>query len=322
MKLYTYSILAAAAACGMAFGETAYTTPVGYYDADVKAGGNLFVPGLVNSTVFAGEITASGSNTLTVAAASLTANAFNELPASAGPPAVPVRATHYVEITEAGANQGVVLDIVSNTDTVITLASDISALSLAGTETIAVRPHVTLKALFENEEANIGVFSDTATFYEADASLVGYFFDGTNWTSDGVAPDGNTRPISPGTGFVFNVIADVGLTITGEVKASPTVVQLNGGSVVNIVGAVNPLVGTDDTVQSLGFAALAAFQDSITLYEPGTVNLLASLFSDGTFVTEDGTNPSTATLGATTGGVVSAVTDTSIRVNSGFTVAP
>jgi len=191
---------------------------------------------------------------------------------------------------------------------------------LAGTESIAIRPHVTLKGIFENEEANIAVFSDTATFYEADGSLIGYFFDGTNWTSDGSTPDGNTRPVSPGTGFVFNVLADIGMTITGECKDSPTVVQLNGNSVVNIVGPVNPLVGTTNTVQELGFAALAPFQDSITLYQPGTVALLASLFSDGTNVTEDGSTPSTLTLGATTGGVVSAVADTSIRVNSGFIV--
>jgi hypothetical protein len=202
------------------------------------------------------------------------------------------------------------------------LDSDITSLALAGTESIAIRPHVTLKALFEDEEANIASFSDTATFYEANGSLTTYFFDGTNWTSDGSTPDGNDRPISPGTGFVFNVIADVALTVVGEVKESPTVVQLNGNSVVNVVGPVNPLVGETDTVQSLGFAALVPFQDTITLYQPGTITLLATLFSDGTNVTEDGSTPSTATLGATTGGVVSAVADTSIRVNSGFTVAP
>jgi hypothetical protein len=121
---------------------------------------------------------------------------------------------------------------------------------------------------------------------------------------------------------VFTVAADVALTLTGEVKAGPTVVQLNGGGVVNIVGPVNPLVGESDTLQDLGFAALAPYQDTITLYEAGTVNLLKSLFSDGTIVTEDGVTPSVDTLDATTGGVVTAGADTSIKVNSGFTVAP
>jgi hypothetical protein len=215
-----------------------------------------------------------------------------------------------------------VIDIVSNTNAVITLASDISALSLAGTESIAVRPHVTLKALFASEEANIAQYSDTATFYEPDASTPSYFFDGTIWTSDGATDDGSDRPIPPGSGFVFTVAADVALTLTGEVKAGPTVVQLNGGGVVNIVGPVNPLVGESDTLQDLGFAALAPYQDTITLYEAGTVNLLKSLFSDGTIVTEDGVTPSVDTLDATTGGVVTAGADTSIKVNSGFTVAP
>jgi len=310
----TYSLILAAASCGMALGQTtAYTTPVGYYEADIKAGGNLFVPGFVNGAAFAGLITGSTATTLSVAAASITANAFN---AAGG------NATHYVQITQAGANQGVVIDIASNTNSVITLASNISALSLAGTESIVVRPHVTLKGVFAGEEASIASFSDSATFYNSDGSTPTFFFDGTNWTSDFVNPDGNNRPVPPGTGFVFTVSADIPLTITGEVNAAPVVVQLNGNGVVNVVGPVNPLVGGSDTLQSLGFAALAAFSDSITLYQAGTVIPTGTYFSDGTNVTEDFVNPSSATLASTTGGVVTAGADTSIKVDSGFTVAP
>jgi hypothetical protein len=314
MKPTLYSLIAAAAACGLAqAAETAYTTPVGYYDASAKAGGNLFVPSLVRSTSFAGVITGAGATTLTLEANSLTLNAFNE--GSTYP-------THYVEITQPGSNNGVVIDIVSNTDSVITLASDITALSLTGTESIAIRPHRTLKEVFAAEEASIAPFSDSATFYEANGGTPTYFFDGTNWTTDFINPDGNDRPIPPGTGFVLTISADVDLTIAGEVKAGPTVVQLNGNSVVNVVGPVNPLVGTSDTLQDLGFAALSPFADSITLYQPGTVLPTGTYFSDGTNVTEDFINPSLDALDATTGGVVTAGVDTSIKVESGFTVSP
>jgi hypothetical protein len=67
MKSYIpYSLLAAAAACGMAFGaETAYTTPVGYSTTTIKQGFNLTALTLQTPVVVAGSFTAVSGSDLT-----------------------------------------------------------------------------------------------------------------------------------------------------------------------------------------------------------------------------------------------------------------
>jgi hypothetical protein len=307
-----YSLLAAFAACGLASAQTAVTTPVGYYNYDAKAGGNLFVPGLIESPAFSGAITADGATTLTLPAASLTAGEFDE---GAEFP------THYVEITEAGANQGVVIDIVSNTASEIVLASDITALSLAGTETIVVRPHVTLANVMAAAEANLASFSDAATFYNPDGSSDTYYFIGSStWSTNFSDPDGSDRPIPPGTGFVFDTAADVALTVTGEVKESATVVQISGGGVINIVGPINPLVGDSAPIKDLGFADMSPFSDNITVYPPGDlINSIGTYYADGAGeVTIDFVNPSTDTFSFTKGAILAAAVDTAFRIQSGL----
>ena len=313
MKPIQSAIIAAAALLGYVSAQTATTVPVGYYNYDAKAGDNYFVSGLVNSPVFAGAITGSGATSLTLAANSLTANALN---AAGGYP------THYVEIRTAGDNQGVIIDITSNTTSGITLASDISALALAGTEQIFVRKHVTVLSLFANTESTIAQSSDTVTFFNADETADTYFLIASGeWSSDFSTPNGNNRPIPPGTGFIFQTAADVSLTILGEVKSSPTVIQINGGGVINIVGPVNPLVGSSKQIVELGFANMETFSDSITTYAPGdNVTPLLTYFADGlgNVTTDFGTTNSTDVLDFTKGVVYQAATDTSFRVLSGL----
>jgi hypothetical protein len=317
---FTFTLLVAAAAIGMAQAQTAYTTPVGYYDFDAKAGGNIFVPGLIESPVFAGAITAAGTNTVTVATEAITAGAFNETPASVSP-SFPARATHYVEITQAGGNQGVVIDIESNTNSVITLASDISALSLAGTETILVRPHVTLASAFAGAEPSLAAFGDNATFYNPDGTGETYYFIASGeWSSNFADNDGGARPIPPGTGVIFFTGADVGLTITGEVSSSDVVVQITGGGVINIVGPVNPLVGDSALIKDLGFADMVPYGDNITIYPPGDLETAINTYyalGDGT-VSTDFVNPSNDTFSFTKGAIFTAGADAAFKVKSGL----
>ncbi|MEK7953507.1 hypothetical protein [Luteolibacter soli] len=290
--------------------NAATTTPVGYYSFDGKAGGNLFVPGFVNAPAFAGALTAASGTTLTVAANSLTANAYNQ---------GAVYKKFYAEIT-SGPNAGVVLDIVSNTTNVITLASSVASLGLSGTETITVRPHVTLKSSLASAEASLGAFSDSATFY-ANGTFQTYYYGGdggTGWSSDFATDDGGARPVAPGTGFVLGLGSNVGLTITGEVKAPDTVVQLVSG-VVNIVGPVNPLVGDAVNLSNTGFGSLAAFSDSITVYQPGPLSVFVTYYplGDGT-VSSDFATPTTDTIKYTTGAVVIPSGPTALKIDSGL----
>ena len=317
MKTYIpYSLILAAASAGMAFGaETAYTSPVGYYSFAGVKGGNLFVPSLVKPAAYAGGITAASATTLTLPAASLTAGAFNE---------GAIYATHYVEIT-SGPNAGVALDIASNTPSLITLADNVSSLGLTGSEKIKIRPHMTLKSSLVAAEASLSAFSDAATFYLADGTNVTYLYGadgGTGWSSDFATANGNLRPIPPGTGFVLGLSATASLALSGEVKTGPTVAMLSGGNV-NIVGLVNPLVGSSTPLNATGFGSLAAFSDSITVYVPGALDTSVTYLplGDGT-VSSDFVNPTTNTLSNTTGAVVVPGGDTSVKLNLGFTVAP
>ena len=316
MKPLTYSLIAAAFACGLASAvTTAYTTPVGYYGFAGKGGGNLFVPALVNPAAFAGTLTGATSTTLTLAASSLTLNAFNK---------GAVYATYYAEIT-SGPNAGVALDILSNTGSVITLIDNISALSLTGTETITVRPLVTLKSALAGAESLLNPYSDSATFYAVDGSSTSYLYGadgGTGWSSDFVTADGNLRPIAPGSGFVLGLLADVALPISGEVKASSTVVMLGAG-VVNIVGPMDPLVGTTTPLNNTGLGSLAAYTDGISVYVPGPLVVSTSYLplGDGT-ISSDFATPTTDTIANTTGAVVIPAAPTALRLNPGFTVAP
>ena len=297
-----------------AVAQGAVTQPVGYYNFDGKEGSNLFVPALVNAPAFAGDMTSSDSDTLNVAADSLTAGAFD---AAGG------FATHYAEIV-SGPNEGTVVDIASNTGSAIELDGDVSALSLTGTESIVVRPHVTLKQVLEGGEASFTGFTDSATFYTDEGSLVTYFYDGAGgWTSDFLNPDGNSRPITPGKGFVLSLFADVEFSVVGEVKEGPTVVQLVGDGAVNIVGPLNPIVGEATRIDELGFENLAPFTDALTMYTPGTLSIVGTYFANGEGgVTTDFITPSTDTFPHTVGGIISAFAPSSVKVEPGFTVAP
>lgn len=297
-----------------AVAQGAVTQPVGYYNFDGKEGSNLFVPALVNPPAFVGATTSSDSDTLNLAANSLTAGALD---AAGGFP------THYVEIV-SGPNEGTVVDIASNTASAIELDGDVSALGLTGTESIVVRPHVTLKQVLEGGEDSYVAFTDSATFYNEDGSLVTYFYDGAGgWTSDFLNADGNAKPVTPGNGFVLGLFADLAFTVTGEVKEGPTVVQLAGEGNVNIVGPLNPIVGESTRIDELGFQNLLEFTDTLTTYTPGSLEIVATYFADGTGgVTVDFVNQSTDTFPHTLGGIITAFLPTSIKLEPGFVVAP
>lgn len=306
-------LLAALLAPAALFADTATTTPVGYYTLSGVAGNNLVVPSLVNPQVFAGKLTAASSSTLTVAAGSLTAGALN---------AGAVYATHYAEIT-SGPNAGVILDIASNTASVITLSVDISALNLSGTESIKIRPHVTLKSALAGAEATLAAYTDSATFYAPDGSVSTYYYGGdgaTGWSSDFATADGDVRPITPGSGFILGLSSSISGTVSGEVKSTNTVVQLAAGQI-NIVGLLNPLSGSSTDLNLTGFASLAPFSDSVSIYSPGDLSTVTTYYAlgDGT-VSSDFASATTDRLNNTTGAVVTANANASLTLLPGFTV--
>jgi hypothetical protein len=292
--------------------NTATTTPVGYFTYEAKTGGNIIVPSLVEADAYSGQITAASANSITLPENSIVAGAYNA--GSQFP-------THYVEITSSGNNQGVTIDITSNTTSTVTLATNISSLALAGNENIVIRKHVTIGSVMKVAEPSLSLYSDSITVIEPNGDNTTYYLIGPQqWSSDFATVDGSDRPIAPGNGFIFTTGADVPLAFSGTVKLTPTVVQINGGGVPNIVGPVNPLAGNSAPISTLGFQNMEPYSDSITAYPPGSlVTPLATYYADGAGnVTSDLATASNDVFFFTRGVILSSFSNSALRLNTGL----
>ena len=136
MKTTLYSILAAAA-CGMAFGQTAYTNPVGYVTISIAgniasnpAGADSYVsPTLILPNIYAGQTNAVAvSNTLTFAGTTVPTN---------------LDSTYMVEIVE-GTSQGWWSEITSSTSSSIVTLDNVPS-ALGANVKIVVRKFQTIK---------------------------------------------------------------------------------------------------------------------------------------------------------------------------------
>ena len=141
MKTTLYSILAAAA-CGMAFGQTAYTTPVGYVSQTCLKSSDTVI-GLPLQTAVRGAgalsvnpdlVTTPGSAILTLAGTpGFTVDAFKNV--------------SYVRFTSGPAN-GRFYAVTGNTASAITVNLNGDVLDAVATNTLAVTDFWTLNALF------------------------------------------------------------------------------------------------------------------------------------------------------------------------------
>jgi len=273
----TYSILAAAAACGMALGQTAYTTPVGYITIPIPSGGTVSSPKLqiasqgllpTDAVLFAGTSDSYGSDVdgtfLADAEGTWTSDSFVDTSES------PNLNNHLIEIT-SGPLLGTLTWITKTKAFVpedlpdpavpakIYTYDDISAAGSGAT--YRVLKAFTISSLLGTVPAS-SVLGGAANAGDADNFLVfssssnsyGTFWykssgpGGTGWRSDVVA--GTTAPaktaIHPNDSALIFVRkqASVGsLVIPGLVKTGVTDVQVVGGSgtKLNILSAVFPV---------------------------------------------------------------------------------
>jgi uncharacterized protein (TIGR02597 family) len=141
MKTYTYSILAALFACGMAQGAaTAYTTPVGYLTLDIPANsdsnvGQPFIRGIAYQGVATSVV---GSVVNLPANAGLTVNQFVY--------SSPSQPNSYYLQVDGGSLNGRYFDVVSNTATSITV--DNGTTDISSVVNVKVIPFWTLNTLF------------------------------------------------------------------------------------------------------------------------------------------------------------------------------
>lgn len=262
LTLLGAALLAVPYTFGQGGGSSATSGVVGFSTASCPAGGSVIVPSLVNSSVYQGSAAISGDGLLVTPTVSPSwiANTYNATSFLAPAPNYP---KFYIEIV-SGPNEGLILDVGSNTTNSIALASAAPAAVRGGSFQIALRPHVTLSQLFANA-SGLSAGDDQVIVYDASTggANIRTYVGGANVFVAGVSPAGHT-PIYPGTGFIVSLVEPVNLTFMGEVKPTKTQVPLWPAGA-NIVGVMNPASATLLYGNSLG-TLLAPGDDVIAVY--------------------------------------------------------
>jgi len=298
MKLYKYTLILAAATCGLANAQTAYTTPVGYISLTVpnETDTNISVP-LQTTTAWSGASVGISDDVVSVAAASYVASAY--------------ASTHMLQVT-SGILTGRTFPILSNNTADLTVdsvgASSLAEQGFVSGDSFVIRPFWTLDTLFPSG-AGIGqnpdVFSPTTFLIIKDNSTTGlnrspialYFYHNgaqgpAGWYKNGAIGDGLQngallRPSSVITvrnqsGSVINPV------IAGEVQSVPVQTLVIADTISN-----------DNYIQ-LPYATNTTLDQS-RLFESGAVADSADVFSPTDLVIvfnplTTGLNPSPSAL--------------------------
>lgn len=283
MKSYIPYSLLAAAACGLAYGETAYTTPVGYNTTSLEPNKyNLVSVTLHNSPIYSGIISAESSETITSTGAN-----FSSL--------LQAGVSYVLELPN-----GTIQEITSWNGDSLTTPDDITASVVPGTTTFILRKATTVADLLGASNA-VGLTPDSDDDYTSGNDLVlipnaSGAFDTVYYYDNGSDPGGWFDDLGNSADSKPLIYADslfiqrgdgsaVPLVVTGEIKKAPTAGVLTPGF--NFVGAVSP-VGL--TVSSSGLDSFLTGGDS----EESADNILLQN-SNGTYRTiylfNDGESP-------------------------------
>jgi hypothetical protein len=244
----SYSLLLAAAACGVAVGQTtAYTTPVGYVTETLRPNQyNLIGLTLQNPTVSAGVVASATSNSVTVTGAT-----FSSL-LTAGQ-------TYILELAD-----GTIQEVAAWTDTVLSTPENISSKITAGTTEFKLRKAATVSSVFGAQNSaglkaspdGDPTTADNLVISTDSGLLTVYFFDDgagtTGWyDASGNPADSVVLPYSDGF-FVQRVSgSDINLVVSGELKKAPTSTVISPGY--NYLSGVSP-AGTGLTLATSGLA--------------------------------------------------------------------
>ena len=276
MKL-TYSLILAAASCGLAYGAaTAYTVPVGYITLNIPgaAADTNIAPSLSQAPLLQAASTGIAGNVITVAATGAATNAFiNVLPDT--------NAKTYV-LVRTGALAGLRFPVTANDATTITVnagATDLQTLGVVNGDQVGVVPYWTLNTLFP-AGAGVGqsndiynpssylLFSDQSGIgINRSASVVYFYNDGTDgnpagWYDNDHIFSGlqDTVAIDPSVMMTIRsnpVGASTTLTITGTVPSTVLATVLLSGASANDenLGAPYPI---DTSLTQSGLQSVVA----------------------------------------------------------------
>lgn len=243
MKTYIpYSLLAALAATGMAYGaSTAYTTPVGYETLAVSPGFNFLGLRLQQPVVAAGAITAKSATSLTVGTLDLGALLADTT-------------TYILDIKNAN---GVTQEFIGSaaSGSVLTTPTGLSDKVTVG-DSYAIRTAPTLSSTFgaANQaglEASFLAFGGDIVLLPNPATPGGfdqYYYDSglSSWADvNGAAVNGASIAWNYADGLLISATGGglSSLVISGEVKTAKTAFNLVGNSI-NFLSSVSPAGAT------------------------------------------------------------------------------
>jgi hypothetical protein len=238
MKTLSISLIAVAAACGLASAQTAYTTPVGYTTQALPSNTfSLFGLNVHQPTLAAGVLTDVSGAVLTDSNIDFTT-------------VLPAGKTCIVEITD-GTAAGTVQEFISWTGNTITLPAPITGIAIGNK--YAVRQAAILQDIFTIGTGGIAgsVVATTADkiwlqnangtytryWYKTNAPI-GWRLTTTGANDAGAAPDNIAIPYIDAVLIEKRAVAG-SIVLTGEVKKTGSNAQVIGGF--NLLGITPPI---------------------------------------------------------------------------------
>lgn len=276
MKPYLYSLIAAAAATGLASAQTtAHTDPVGYVSLGdttpgqpaIKANTDVFasVP-LLRAPEFAGSVSSVSGNTITLSGTpGLTASpAVGSFAPTSGIP-------YIIQIGSGpGTKKGLIAMVTSNTVNQLTVTVQLGD-SLSGVingDAITVCKATTVSNLFENSPVpattQVLGYSGVSPAVNLGPDLI-YEFDGTNWIDTDSFDIADNVILYPGESFyIRNQTASpiTSIVVTGNANVSNFRTVLPSSGVQQDI-PFSFLGGSGEVIGTSGLAAVSVAGDSI-----------------------------------------------------------
>jgi hypothetical protein len=238
MKTYlSYSFILAAAACSLATGQTAYTTPVGYNSMPLKAGFNSLGLTLQTATLVAGNFETVAGTVLTD-----TGTTFSTISGR----------TYVLEIT-SGVLTGVIQEVLATSisGSSITTPSNLQTLGLTTADTYKLRLAPTLEEIFTTTALSAGgvlqsglnsIGADVVWIPTGTGTYDQYFLHSSGtFRKAGTATLTPNIPVVYSDGFLIQKkgAAAATLTVAGELKKTGTnSVIVPGYNLLSIVAPV------------------------------------------------------------------------------------
>ena len=225
------------ASTGILHAQTVSTTPVGYQTMTINGSSDGSTPaftaislGFQNNSIYNGSATENATSAvITDSSASLVSGTYGALDAAGN-------SAYYLEIL-TGTNEGLILDIVSNTSNTITTGTDLTGLVSSG-DTFAIKAHTTLSDIFGSANtvglASGGNASSSDLIYlmstDGNATYTTYYYQtdnlggligGTGWRVVGnSSTDMASVVVAPDDGIIVSrkVSGDLPLVVSGNVK--------------------------------------------------------------------------------------------------------